>query len=112
MQRAFEFQVPFAQMRHFAGDGALVAAAREAGHDLLDEDKPTSPDRMATGQPVKSARAAPRVAQAKNTLRVSRNRVTLEMCSLMRRSSPPGRFQFLNRENSTSPGFYGLTKLK
>ena len=58
--------------------------------------KLTTPDRIATGQPVNRASAAPRVAQTKNRLRVSRPLVTLEMCSLMGESSRARRFQFLN----------------
>ena len=86
VQRGFEFQMSLAQMRHLAGDGALVAAPGEGRHDLLDEDEADEPCEDRNRPPVKRARPAPKVAQTKNTLRVSRNRVTLEMCSLMRRS--------------------------
>ena len=61
MQRGFEFQMILAQMRDFLGLDALVAAPREAMlRTCCTRTNATTPDSIATGQPMNRASAAPK----------------------------------------------------
>jgi hypothetical protein len=112
VQRAFEFQVALAQMRHLTRDGALVAAPGEGGHDLLDEDKADQArqdrDRPAGEEGKARAQGGADEEHAEGQQESGDAGDVFAHAPIM----GAGRFQFLNRENPAPPQKYGLRRSK